>query len=70
MLDHQWPIAMSDDQTTKRSDELRRLAAQAESGAEKTLDPDVERALRCGANRTGDHDLCPHTRLQRLHGSM
>ena len=37
---------MSDDQTTKRSDELRRLAAQAESGAEKTLDPNRKRILR------------------------
>ena len=37
---------MSDDHTTKRSDELRRLAAQAEGGAEKTLDPNRKRALR------------------------
>ena len=40
------PSAMSDDPTTQRSDELRRLAAQAESGAETTLDPDRKRALR------------------------
>ena len=46
VLDHQWPIAMSDDPTTKRSDELRRLAAQAESAVETTFDPHRKRALR------------------------
>jgi len=37
---------MSDDPTTKRSDELRRLAAQAEIAVDTTLDPSRKRALR------------------------
>lgn len=46
VLDHQWPIAMRNDPTTQRSDDLRRLAAQAESAVDTTLDPNRKRALR------------------------
>jgi hypothetical protein len=40
---------MDDEPTTKRTDELRRLAAEAQIAAETTVDPNRKRALRAVA---------------------